>query len=44
MPMKRLVMLALLVLASCGHQMSACTGPIGQLNVGQWTPTPEDLR
>ncbi len=38
------VILALVILAGCSHQLAACRGPVTPLNVGQWQPTAEDLR
>jgi hypothetical protein len=44
--MRLIALLALLVLAACGHDepLPVCSGPIFPINAGHWTPTAADLR
>ena len=43
-PRLALALLLLLALAACdGRPLPVATGPVRQLNVGRWTPGPNDL-
>ena len=44
MILRTLPLLAMLLLAACASSGApGCTGPVRQLNVGKWTPGPNDL-
>ncbi len=44
MAVKPWLLVVVLALSACSHQLAACRGPVTPLNVGQWHPTAEDLR
>ena len=41
-----IILTSFVVLAACsgGESLTACKGPVFQLNAGHWTPTPVDLK